>query len=235
MKPKNKTLLLFDLDGTLVDSAPDLAAALNQMLVALGFKSFAEKLVRTWVGNGAQTLVERALHHAISNQVQETEQANDIAVNTALAIFLQNYQQNLCVNSVLYPGVKATLLALKKHGYRLAIVTNKPIAFVEPILIGLGLNDLFELLLGGDSLAERKPHPLPLLHCCDQLNNKVEHCIMIGDSKNDILAARAANMASIGVSYGYNYGEDIRDYQPDWCLDTFSELVPLLIESDNFC
>lgn len=227
MKPENKTVLLFDLDGTLLDSAPDLAAAINQMLLTLGIKEFPQEIIRSWVGNGAKTLVERALHHSINNNATNKKFSQEEVAN-ALAIFLKYYQHNLCVESVLYDGVKETLLALKKQGYRLAVITNKPSEFIAPIIAGFELNDLFELQLGGDSLTERKPHPLPLLHACKILNVSVDECIMIGDSKNDILAAKATNMQSIGLTYGYNYGEDINNFQPDWCLDTFPELIPLL-------
>ena len=227
MKKENKTVLLFDLDGTLLDSAPDLAIAINHMLITLGIKVFPQGVIRGWVGNGAKTLVERALAHSINNNF-ENKQYNEAEVNNALAIFLKYYQRNLCVESVLYNGVKTTLLALRKQGYRLAIITNKPVEFIAPIITGYHLNDLFELQLGGDSLNERKPHPLPLLHACKLLKVSTEECIMIGDSKNDILAAKAANMQSIALTYGYNYGEDINIFQPDWCLDTFPELIPLL-------
>lgn len=223
----NKTVLLFDLDGTLLDSAPDLAAAINEMLISLSLKVFSQEVIRGWVGNGAKTLVERALSHSINNQ-SENRKFSEAEINNALAIFLTYYQHKLCVESVLYNGVKKTLLALKKQGYRLAIITNKPTIFIAPIIVSYNLTDLFELQLGGDSLKERKPHPLPLLHACKVLNVSTDECIMIGDSKNDILAAKAANMQSIGLTYGYNYGEDINTHKPDWCLDTFPELIPLL-------
>ncbi|ASP48739.1 phosphoglycolate phosphatase [Cognaticolwellia beringensis] len=225
--PENKSVLLFDLDGTLVDSAPDLAAAINEMLVTLGLKVFPQDKIRSWVGNGARTLVERALHHSLKDNVAANDKYSEEEVNSAVAIFLKYYQRNLCVESVLYTGVKTTLLALKKQGYRLAIITNKPAEFIEPIVTGFGLSGIFELQLGGDSLKERKPHPLPLLYASTALNVSVNECIMIGDSKNDILAAKAANMQSIGLTYGYNYGEKISVYQPDWCLETFEELLPL--------
>ncbi|MFT6692263.1 MAG: phosphoglycolate phosphatase [Colwellia sp.] len=228
MSPENKTVLLFDLDGTLVDSAPDLAAAINQMLLALNLTTFPQEIIRGWVGNGAKTLVERALHHSLNSNSALDKSLSKAEVNDALAIFLNYYQHCLCIESSLYKGVRETLLALKNQGYRLAIITNKPTEFIEPIVTGFGLKGLFELQLGGDSLVERKPHPLPLLHACETLKVSVAQCIMIGDSKNDILAAKAANIQSIGLTYGYNYGEDIRAYQPDWCLDTFAELLDLL-------
>jgi phosphoglycolate phosphatase len=230
MSLEHKTALLFDLDGTLVDSAPDLAAAINQMLLALNLTTFPQEIIRGWVGNGAKTLVERALHHSLNKHTASDKSLNEAKINKALVIFLNYYRHCLCVESSLYKGVKETLVALENKGYRLAIITNKPTEFIEPIVTGFGLKGLFELQLGGDSLIERKPHPLPLLHACAALRVSVAQCIMIGDSKNDILAAKAANMESIGLTYGYNYGEDIRVYQPDWCLNNFSELLDLLRE-----
>jgi len=117
---------------------------------------------------------------------------------------------------------------LKSMGYRLAIVTNKPFAFVEPILEGLNLTGLFELILGGDSLDQKKPDPMPLLHVCDTLGVTVEECVMVGDSKNDILAANACDMQSVGVTYGYNYGEDIGVYEPSMIIDDFGDLLKSL-------
>jgi len=225
---QDKNVLLFDLDGTLVDSVPDLALAVNQTLTELHLSPFSQEVIRGWVGNGAQTLIERALSgSSIIKDNLDTD-----AVNKALAIFLSHYQHCLCQESSLYADVKETLISLKTLGYQLAIITNKPAQFIEPIINGLGLNGLFELLIGGDSLAERKPHPLPILHACQQLAVSVEQCLMIGDSKNDILAAKAANMQSIGLTYGYNYGEDIAVYQPEWRLEKFSELLPLLTKAN---
>ena len=130
--------------------------------------------------------------------------------------------------TVTYSNVPATLTRLKEMGYRLVIVTNKPFAFVEPILESLTLSGLFKLILGGDSLDKKKPDPLPLLHACEKMNVSAEQCVMVGDSKNDILAANAAGMQSIGVTYGYNYGEDIGLHNPTVKIDDFSELLELL-------
>lgn len=112
-------------------------------------------------------------------------------------------------------------------------MTNKPYAFIEPILNGLGLKNIFELCLGGDSLENRKPHPQQLFHICKELNISIENSIMIGDSKNDILAAQSAGMNSIGVSYGYNYGEDISLSQPDAVVDDFADILKRLGQENN--
>ncbi len=221
MNIKQKQVLLFDLDGTLVDSAPDLALAVNRTLKYLNKAEFDEETIRHWVGNGAKTLIERALSgSATIDKALDTK-----IVQGALATFLTHYQQCLCVNSVLYKGVKEGLITLKNEGFRLAIITNKPEDFIQPILSGLGISDMFEILIGGDTLPEKKPDPAPLFLALKQLDVLAVQCLMIGDSKNDILAAKAANIDSVGLTYGYNYGEDIAQYNPQWCFDTFSEFI----------
>jgi phosphoglycolate phosphatase len=224
LKLENKKLLIFDLDGTLINSALDLALAVNFMLEQLGRDTFEEEVIHGWVGNGALTLVKRALLGA-----REVDAHLDEAyVENALKIFLDYYEKNLCNATLPYPNVPQTLTVLKEKGYTLAIVTNKPYPFVSPILQGLGLESLFALILGGDSLPEKKPHPLPLLHVCETLGYEVASSVMIGDSKNDILAANACAMDSVGVTYGYNYGEDIGVHNPTAIVDDFGVLLKLL-------
>jgi len=223
LKFTNKTTILFDLDGTLIDSVPDLALSVNQMLKSLGRETFAEETIRYWVGNGAQMLVKRALLGK-----RDTDETVDTALfDKALKLFLSFYGKHLAEATRTYPHVPETLKVLKKAGYRLAVITNKPYAFVGPILKNLQLDGLFELWIGGDSLPEKKPDPAPLLHVCNLLSVPVAACVMVGDSKNDISAAKACAMQSIGVTYGYNYGEDIRVYAPDRVVDDFAEIPPL--------
>jgi phosphoglycolate phosphatase len=221
----NKNTLLFDLDGTLVDSAPDLAFAVNQTLVELGMVTFSQDVIRGWVGNGASILVQRAL----SGNAKVSTDLNNTLIERALTIFYSIYQTHNCIETQLYPNVLDTLTKLKNTGYRLAIITNKPERFIAPIINGLALNGLFDLIIGGDTLEKRKPDPLPLHYACQQLSVNVDQCVMIGDSKNDILAAKAANMQSIALTYGYNYGEDIANYQPEKVIDNFDDLLSSLI------
>jgi len=223
LKLANKKLLIFDLDGTLINSALDLALAVNYMLETLERATFSEDIIHGWVGNGALTLIKRAL----SGCRTVDENLDEAYVEKALKIFLDYYAKNLCNATVPYPHVIRTLRTLKEK-YTLAIVTNKPFAFVSPILKGLEMDGLFALILGGDSLSEKKPHPMPLLHVCEKLSVSIEASVMIGDSKNDILSANACGMDSVGVTYGYNYGEDIGVHKPTVILDDFSELLELL-------
>ncbi len=221
----DKELILFDLDGTLIDSAPDLALSVNYMLRSVNHNEFSEEVIDSWVGNGAATLVKRALS---GNKIVD-DNINHELFDRSLSIFLEYYKNNLCVKTTPYPNVKATLQALKSDGYKLAVITNKPFNFIEPILEQLELDNLFELCIGGDSLSEKKPSPLPLQYVCKKLNTKPRNTLMIGDSKNDILAAQAANIQSIAVSYGYNYGEDIRVYKPDLTIDNFGDILEVLL------
>ncbi len=224
MKIKDKKVIIFDLDGTLIDSAPDLAEAINYMLTTLNRPNFDTDTIHQWVGNGAQILVKRAL---------SGESTIDLSIDNslfekALKIFLDFYAKNVCVKTVTYPHVFETLKTLKNRGYRLTIVTNKPFNFVSPILEELKLADFFEYILGGDSLSKKKPDPMPLLHICDKFDVSINQMLMIGDSKNDILSANGCGMQSVGVTYGYNYNESIKIYNPTVVINDFKEILDFL-------
>lgn len=218
-------MLIFDLDGTLIDSVPDLALSINQMLKTLDMPTYTTDEIRSWVGNGAEVLTKRAL----SGSIDICPKLDPSFVEKALASFLGFYDDNVCVDTTVYPHVKTSLETLRNDGYRLVIVTNKPEQFVRPILEKLGLNDLFEMVVGGDSLPKRKPDPMQLEYVCDKLAVEASKCLMIGDSKNDIFAATAANMESIGLTYGYNHGEDINSHGASLVLDCFSDIPSNLV------
>ncbi len=224
MKIKDKKVIIFDLDGTLIDSAPDLAEAINYMLTTLNRPNFDTDTIHQWVGNGAQILVKRAL---------SGESTIDLSIDNslfkkALKIFLDFYAKNVCVKTVTYPHVFETLKTLKNRGYRLTIVTNKPFNFVSPILQELKLADFFEYILGGDSLSKKKPDPMPLLHICNKFDVSINQMLMIGDSKNDILSANGCGMQSVGVTYGYNYNKSIKIYNPTVVINDFKEILDFL-------
>jgi phosphoglycolate phosphatase len=220
---EKKKLIIFDLDGTLIDSGADLTLALNSMLKKLNRQTFSEKLVHSWLGNGAKTLVKRAL----SGGVEINENLEDSLFEKALQIFLQTYKENVCIKTSLYPDVIETLQLLEKQNKTMAIVTNKPFEFVAPILKTLNIDRYFKVVLGGDTLKEKKPSPLPLLYLCEKLQISQIEALMVGDSKNDILSAKSAKIESIGVTYGYNYGEDISLYKPDFIIDNLSKMMEI--------
>ncbi len=216
-------LVLIDLDGTLVDSVPDLAYSVDQTLLRLGLPLRGEAAVRTWVGNGVKTLVERALTNDLHQPADPTVLAQ------ALAIFMEIYAENTSQRSRIYPGVLEGLDFLQScQALKVACVTNKAEQFTHKLLKDLGLFEHFALIVSGDTLPEKKPHPLPLLYAAEQLGISTSEAIMIGDSKSDVKAARAAGFKMIAVSYGYNHGEDIRDYQPDAVVNSLAELKELI-------
>jgi len=214
-------LVAFDLDGTLVDSAPDIAWCIDRTMPRFGVPPRGEAHVRTWVGNGAERLVERALTGRTDGNADPT------LVREACEMFLDLYSRHGHVRSRVYPGVRDGLAALRARGATLACVTNKPHAPAVGLLGHLALLDAFALVLGGDSLAHRKPHPMPLLHTCSELDADIERSVFVGDSINDVQAARAAGMRVACVSYGYNHGHDISEAAPDAVIDSIEELAPL--------
>ncbi len=223
----NKQLLIFDFDGTLIDSVPDLADATNAMLTILGKDTYPIETIRNWIGNGSRLLVERALVGKVEVAVGElmAEEADH-----AEQIFFEAYKNLSGSKTVAYPDVDDGLKKLHTAGYTLALVTNKPIRFVPKILQSFGWQDLFSEVMGGDSLPVKKPDPAPLLHVCETLNVSVNQAVMIGDSRNDMLAGQNANMDTLGLSYGYNYGQDIRELNPTEAFDHFADLVAWIMK-----
>lgn len=216
-------MVLIDVDGTLVDSVPDLAFCVDEMMVQLGLPVRGEAAVRQWVGNGVQRLVERAL----TNDLDGCPDAELFA--RAMPIFMDLYAVNTSQRSRLYDGVLEGLDFLRDcAGVKVGCVTNKAEQFTLPLLKDMGIFDRFAIIVSGDSLAEKKPHPLPLLHAAERLGVRPEDSLMIGDSKSDVKAARAAGFQIICMSYGYNHGEDIRHYHPDAVIDSMLELRTLI-------
>ena len=215
-------MILIDVDGTLVDSVPDLAYCVNEMLKQLGMPERDEQSIRHWVGNGVERLVKRGLINALDGEPDEA------LFEKALPIFRELYAVNTSVRSHLYDGVLEGLDYMKDAGYRLGCVTNKASEFTLPILRDLGIADYFEVTICGDDTPRKKPDPLPLLTAAEKLSVQPERSMMIGDSQSDVKAARAAGFQIICLSYGYNHGEDIRDFNPDAVIDSFTELKQLI-------
>ena len=210
----NRVLLVFDLDGTLVDSVPDLRAALNDMLRERGWPPLPTSEVKRMVGDGAPAMVARAL--AASG-------ADPPEARGALARFLEIYEANAVRRTRPYPGVQDTLIALRRRGYRTAICTNKPQRATIAVIEGLGLLPLFDAIAGGDRFPVRKPDPGHLLGLIDELGASVTASAMIGDNENDAAAARAAGMRLVLMRYGYAR-VDPHSLAADALLDHFSEL-----------
>ncbi len=225
MLPKGfrPALVLIDLDGTLIDSVPDLTFCVDQMMLKLGRPPCGELAVRNWVGNGVERLVSRALTGSLDGRPG----AEDFA--RAYPMFVELYAQHTYQKSVLYPGVREGLGWLHAQGFRLGCVTNKAACFTEPLLSHFDLRGLFEIVISGDSLPEKKPSPLPLLHAAEQFRVEPWQALMVGDSISDVKAARAAGFAIVCMSYGYNHGRDIREAQPDAVIDALPELAELLL------
>ncbi len=220
--PEKPRMILIDVDGTLVDSVPDLAWCVDEMMQALGREPWGEARVRDWVGNGVERLVRRALIGQLDGEPSDEE------FDKAYPIFLDLYAENTSKRSTLYPGVKEGLDYLKEQGYSLGCVTNKAEQFTLPLLRDLGIADYFGIVVAGDTLPVKKPDPGPLLHAAEFFGTGPEHSLMIGDSKSDVKAARAAGFRIICMSYGYNHGEDIRIYEPDAVIDSMTELKDML-------
>ncbi|MEG3754894.1 phosphoglycolate phosphatase [Psychromonas arctica] len=215
-------LICFDLDGTLVNSVPDLRLSLNAMLDELSLPHVNDLVVKTWVGDGIAKMVERCLLH-----VNGSESSQEL-LTSAVSIFERYYQQFLNTESGLYPAVKSTLFKLQDKGYKIALITNKAEKFLPELLAYFGIDRCFDLFLGGDTLARNKPDPMQVEYACEHFNISALQTVMVGDSRNDILAGQNAKVSTIALTYGYNFGEPIAQINPDYIVNHFDELLTLL-------
>lgn len=213
----------FDLDGTLVDSALGLANTVDSMCARLNLPQPGKALVTTWIGNGIEVLLDRALLWSKAPKDAEYRQ-------NAMRILSECYQDELLSGSPLFSEVKETLETLKNEGYQLVLITNKPSKFIPELMDYLGISQFFTLMLGANDSTKIKPHPAPIFKVLGELGVLQSEFIFVGDSRNDILAARNAGVRSIALTYGYNYGESIENESPDYMMDKFAELLPLLHE-----
>ncbi|KAF0192413.1 MAG: phosphoglycolate phosphatase [Gammaproteobacteria bacterium] len=221
-KPK---MILIDVDGTMVDSVPDLAFCVDEMMKHLNMAPHGEKRVRDWVGNGVERLVRRALIGTLEGEPDEALFAR------AYPVFFQLYRENTSKRSRLYAGVEEGLDDLQSAGFALGCVTNKAAEFTEPLLQDLGVYDYFALVVSGDSLPRKKPDPMPLLHAAAFFKVAPADALMVGDSVNDVTAARAAGFQVACVPYGYNHGEDIRQAKPDVVIETLAALRGIFMDA----
>lgn len=222
MKLKRPQMVLIDVDGTLVDSVPDLAYCVDAMMDVLDMPRRGEQRVRRWVGNGVERLVKRALLDRLDGEPDEVLYAR------ALPIFEALYRDNTSKRSRLYDGVIEALEFLQTTAVRMGCVTNKATQFTLPLLQNLGVHNYFETIICGDTVERKKPDPMPLLQAAKELQTEPQASLMLGDSMSDVKAARAAGFCIVCMSYGYNHGRDIRDYDPDAVVDSMTEIKDII-------
>lgn len=211
-------LVIFDLDGTLVDSVPDIAAAVDATAVAADLAPPGEDRVRDWVGNGSRMLIRRLLAHGQGREPDEG------MLDEAHSLFLAAYETRLVQESRVYPGGRELLAALAGRALPMACVTNKPERLARGVLDGLGLGDAFQWVLGGDSLPEKKPDPAPLRYVMEAAGVTPAETLLVGDSETDVAAARNAGCSIVVARYGYNQGFEQESAQPDVYFDALSEI-----------
>ena len=219
--PVSVRAIVIDLDGTLLHTAPELCAAANCMLRDIGYTPVSQELLSSYIGNGISWLVKRAL----TGEMHATPDA--ALYEHAMPIFEKHYAE-LLLGSQPYDGVIEGLEAMRAEGFRMGCITNKAARFTGPLLEGAGLAKYFEIVLSGDTLPEKKPHPLPLLHVAEFFGVPVEQLLLIGDSLNDTLAARAAGCPVFCVPYGYNHGEPVEALDLDAVIANLSAALPLI-------
>ena len=217
--------VLFDLDGTLVDSRQDLSYSIQLMLSELQLRHIESEEIMTFVGEGARLLVERSLRAALKDE------PSDELVDQALDIFRDRYAAHLLDSTRPYEGVVETLRALE--GLRLGVVTNKPYGFSASLLEGLGLLPLFTVVIGGDSLHERKPSPLPLKEAARRCGQIPQDCLMVGDTRFDITAGRDAGMATCGFTGGFRGRSELVKAGADYLIDDFAQLEEIVLDPEK--
>ncbi len=219
--PVKVQAIVIDLDGTMLHTAPELTEAANRMLREMDYTPVAPELLMSYIGNGISWLVKRAL----TGEMHATPDA--ALYEHALPIFEKHYT-DLLLESKPFDGVISGLEAMKSAGFRLGCITNKLARYTEPLLKGLDLAQHFEIVLSGDTLAEKKPHPMPLLHAAKFFNVPIEELLLIGDSLNDTVAARAAGCPVFCVPYGYNHGEPVDSLFLDAVIPNLGAALPLI-------
>lgn len=210
-------VLIFDLDGTLIDSKLDLALSVNSTRAAFGLAPLAHEQIFSYIGDGAPMLIRRALDHS----------EDDAMVEEALAFFLRTYREHMLDNTVPYPDVREGLQQLRARGQILTVLTNKPVRFSQEILRGLELDTFFRAVYGGNSFARKKPDPIGVETILRETQSRPAQAMIVGDSEIDVLTARNAGAWVCGVTYGLG-SDRLRDYPPDVLIDSLAELAALL-------
>lgn len=220
--PLHVKAVMIDLDGTLLDTIPDLAVAANMMLMELNMPALPEVLIRNFVGKGINNLIERTLTGSMDGKPDAD------LFQQALPLYERSYRAVNGKHTTIYPGVKEGLDLLRAQGFPMICVTNKSERFTLPLLDYVALSGYFEGVVAGDTLPQKKPDPAPLLHACRQLNVAPSEMLMIGDSLNDAQAARAAGCPVFCVTYGYNEGHDVHTLDVDAIVASLVEATQLI-------
>ncbi len=220
--------LTIDLDGTLVDTILDLHQACNAMLAELERPDRSVDEIARFVGRGTNVLVRRCLTDDATGQEPDNE-----LFETGLVSYLKHYTHINGKHAKVYPGVKDGLAAMQAAGYPMAVVTNKPVKFTIPLLQAVGLAPYFKAVIGGDSTPHKKPAPDPIIAACLEMDVSLVHNLHVGDSGNDIQAARAADCLAAGVNYGYAEGYPIDPSQCDVIVGSLAELAAMLPPKQN--
>jgi phosphoglycolate phosphatase len=223
--PLRVKAVTIDLDGTLLDTIPDLAVATNMMLGELGRPALDESLIRTFVGKGISSLVERSLSGSLDGATDPGLFAR------ALPVYERCYASVNGKHTTVYPGVREGLAELRRQGIPLACVTNKSARFTLPLLEHVKLARYFAVVVAGDTLPRKKPDPLPLTHACDKFGVAPGDMLMIGDSLNDAQAARAAGCPVFCVTYGYNEGRDVHELDIDAIVPSLLDATRLILKA----
>lgn len=209
---------LFDLDGTLVDTAPDLHHALNFTLASVELGAVGIELTRHWVGHGAKKMISSALE-------QHNESSSEALIEQLYGNFLTYYRRHIAIFSKPFPGVRLTIQHLAQKRFKLGVVTNKRYDLSELLLKKLNLLSYFKVVVGGDTLSVAKPKPEPLLHACKELNTPPAQAIFVGDSSTDVACARGAGCPIVLVPYGYNQGVSANALGADRTIESLVDLI----------
>ena len=229
MTPAKLTAAIIDLDGTMVDTMGDFVVAINLMLHDLGYPPVDRAVVELRVGKGSENLVQSVLNHAVAQLTRPRAAPDNVArFERALCSYQQHYRAINGQHAQVYPGVVGGLQALQNAGLKLACLTNKPHGFALELLKLKGLDGFFTHVFGGDSFAAKKPDALPVLKTCQALGALPARTLMVGDSSNDALAARAAGCPVVLVTYGYNHGHPIRIVDADGYIDDLVDVLPAI-------
>lgn len=215
--------IIFDLDGTLIDSREDLALSINSLLDELGYAPLSVEQISSYIGDGANKLTERSLR-----AVGAIDSMDDPEFPELFDRLLHYYGQNIANKTTVYPDVYKVLDKL--YPRPMAVVTNKPSQYTRPVLKAFNLDAYFSFIAGGDTYSRKKPDPYPLEQAMQELQVESDHCIMVGDGDTDIKAGQAAGAYTVAALYGYRSHAELKDLDPDFSISAFRDLLPLVKE-----